>query len=230
MTEMASRNPNFTPFERRVLLDNIKLFKEIIEDKRTDKITTKEKEKAWAEVTKRYNSHEDVHPRICKQLEYCWKNLKNKYNSQRLAVLQAVDGGSSVPHERKTHRLTVEEILQRELTSVQTALDRKALPDSEDKLLLSVGDILHKETSAADQVLYADIGDTENRLSRTLSHSESVETDDGETVVKVERVDSDSEEDQSAVKTAKEDVVKDDTHGMLNTLDILKDDGTFLIY
>ena len=143
---MAKRHPNFTSFEKRILLDNIRLFQNIIEDKRTDKMTSREKESAWAEVTRRYNAHEGMHQRVTKQLEYCWKNMKSKYHSQNAAVIRLgqLTGEIPRPVSPEVHISIVDEIMKREFEQQTYSGQEPATPD-EDSLHVAVGEILKKE-------------------------------------------------------------------------------------
>ena len=74
-----NRTPNFTLAEKDVLLDIVGEFKAVIENKKTDHVSTDQKVAAWREIAEKYN--EAVYfgaQRSAKQLENCWKNAKSK--------------------------------------------------------------------------------------------------------------------------------------------------------
>lgn len=51
----SSRNKHYTPIERKVFLQILDHFKHVIELKKSDGSTIKEKEVAWKEICSRYN-------------------------------------------------------------------------------------------------------------------------------------------------------------------------------
>lgn len=51
----SSKNKHYTPIERKVFLQILNLFKHIIEKKKSDNSTIKEKDAAWKEICNRYN-------------------------------------------------------------------------------------------------------------------------------------------------------------------------------
>ena len=62
--------------EKLRLIDVVYSHKNVIENKRTDAVTTREKE-AWMQITNEYNSCVTV-KRDCEQLKMCYENLKKK--------------------------------------------------------------------------------------------------------------------------------------------------------
>lgn len=90
---MFKRSINFSPFEKDQLLRLIREYIVIFEDKRLDGVGRREKERAWLELTDRYNSLENVNLRTSKQLQACWKNLKNRAKD----VTEACKRGDEFP-------------------------------------------------------------------------------------------------------------------------------------
>ena len=66
---------NFTFLEKQILIRLLYDYKHIVEDKRTDKRTNKEKEKVGTEFTDRFNSEADVSKRTKKQLDILFSIL-----------------------------------------------------------------------------------------------------------------------------------------------------------
>ena len=56
MEGKRKRSPNFSQFETDVLIDIITKYKEIIENKKTDGTTIKEKDGAWKKIEADFNS------------------------------------------------------------------------------------------------------------------------------------------------------------------------------
>lgn len=123
---MAKRQPNFTFFEKQILIRLLNDYKHIVEDKRTDKRTNKEKEKAWTEITDRFNSEADVNKRTKKQLENCWKALKSKDRDSRAAERREhfrTGGGPPVDVKKDPLCELVAEITQANFDPINNAYD-----------------------------------------------------------------------------------------------------------
>ncbi|KAG5870111.1 hypothetical protein JTB14_034675 [Gonioctena quinquepunctata] len=71
------RSPDFTGREKSTLLNLIYTYKSIIENKRTDAVTWREKEDAWAKITSLFNaSSPEGIPRAKDSLKKCYDNIK----------------------------------------------------------------------------------------------------------------------------------------------------------
>jgi len=61
------------------LIELIERDKNIIENKKTDNVSTRDKEKCWMKITKEFNNNcISVHRDVC-SLKNCWDNLKKKH-------------------------------------------------------------------------------------------------------------------------------------------------------
>jgi len=69
------RGKHFTLEEKHKLLDFIFLYRNIIENKETDKISRLQKEKAWINITQEFNKNNTV-IRSQNTLQLCWNNIK----------------------------------------------------------------------------------------------------------------------------------------------------------
>lgn len=84
-----SRAPNFTTAE---IMDLLKLIEKypVIENKRTDGATAKEKQLAWQNLAVEYNSQTNFAPRTPENLLSCYKNQKIKvkkiYSTEKMAI------------------------------------------------------------------------------------------------------------------------------------------------
>ncbi|XP_046145746.1 uncharacterized protein LOC123989090 [Osmia bicornis bicornis] len=98
---MATVKKHFTDVEKNVFVALVKKFAHIIENKKCDSSTLRQKEEAWQEVTQQYNMLAVV---SCKrntvQLKKMWSNMKA---TQRSAIMRerqsrmATGGGSAEP-------------------------------------------------------------------------------------------------------------------------------------
>ena len=74
-----ARSSNFSKTEKENLVDIILVkYKEVIENKRTDLVTSKSREKAWKEIECDFNSRNTEHFRDWKSLKLCYENIKKK--------------------------------------------------------------------------------------------------------------------------------------------------------
>jgi hypothetical protein len=84
-----SRGPNFTTTEIFHLLTLVEQYP-IIENKKTDGATSKEKENAWQKITAEYNSQTSFAPRATEKLVSCYKNQKSKvkkiHSNDKMAI------------------------------------------------------------------------------------------------------------------------------------------------
>lgn len=84
-----SRAPNFTTAEVMHLLKLVEKYP-VIENKRTDGATTKDKQMAWQSLAEEYNSQTNFSPRTADNLLACYKNQKIKvkkmHSNEKMAI------------------------------------------------------------------------------------------------------------------------------------------------
>lgn len=83
--EKKKRAPNFSPTEKCLLLSIILEFKHIIENKKTDSCTWKEKDEAWQKITEVFNS---------RTLDNCHRNkdaLRKYYDNIKKTIRKEVE-------------------------------------------------------------------------------------------------------------------------------------------
>lgn len=78
MAAIKKRATNFKGDEKRVLWTVLKGFYTIVENKKTDKITTKLKDQAWLEIANRYNAFGSGITRDTRQLRTFYDNWRRK--------------------------------------------------------------------------------------------------------------------------------------------------------
>lgn len=63
LSKKRVRSSNFTPNEKVLLINIIARYKNVIENKKTDSVTTQEKMNVWAKITKEFNASSTNCPR-----------------------------------------------------------------------------------------------------------------------------------------------------------------------
>lgn len=74
---------HFSTFEKELLLELTKKNLGVIENKKTNAVSIKEKQETWKKIGTEFNSIPGVTPRTSKQLWDCYKNLKKKAVKER---------------------------------------------------------------------------------------------------------------------------------------------------
>ncbi|EFN89383.1 UPF0439 protein C9orf30-like protein, partial [Harpegnathos saltator] len=69
---------NFSEAEKVILIDLVFRYKNIIENKRSDGITSKDKDQTWKIIEQLFNSMCSIEFRSSEVLKSCWDNLKQK--------------------------------------------------------------------------------------------------------------------------------------------------------
>lgn len=60
MDKYKNKSKHFTLFEKKVFLDTLKRYKHVIEIKKSDSATLKDKEAGWSEICNQYNASQLV--------------------------------------------------------------------------------------------------------------------------------------------------------------------------
>ncbi|KYM96998.1 UPF0439 protein C9orf30 like protein [Cyphomyrmex costatus] len=100
--EKSSKSKHYTTMEKKVFLQILDKYKHVIEVKKNDGTTLKDKDVAWGEICNEFNQSTLIcHERTVQQLKKLWANLK-QYQREALTKekqsLMATGGG---PQETK---------------------------------------------------------------------------------------------------------------------------------
>ncbi|PSN46171.1 hypothetical protein C0J52_16094 [Blattella germanica] len=82
---MESKKKFFTAEEKTYITDLVCSYKDIIENKKSDVVSTTAKRRKWQEIADEYNLTGQYSKRSAEQLKKCWENMKTKRKSE-LAV------------------------------------------------------------------------------------------------------------------------------------------------
>lgn len=83
ITTKRCRGTNFSVFEKELLIELVTKYKEIIECKKTNGMTIKEKDDTWEKIGLEFNCNAHVTPRTAKQLRQFYKNMKRSAKKAR---------------------------------------------------------------------------------------------------------------------------------------------------
>lgn len=121
-----ARCPNFTQEEEQLLIGLVNKYKGVIECKKSNTVSWKEKELTWKKIEKEFNSN-------CKNGFRSMKNLKEKYNNlkkrtkqkwaeEKKLVLQTGGGSYKPPLDTEMDN-TIKDILGEQLTGLSNDYD-----------------------------------------------------------------------------------------------------------
>lgn len=72
------RAQNFSEAEKMILINLVQENKDVLENKRSDAVTSKDKDKCWKIIEHLFNSRSSSEYRSSEVLRNCWDNLKKK--------------------------------------------------------------------------------------------------------------------------------------------------------
>ena len=85
-----------TPLEKELLLNLVHRDQKIVENKKTDAVTTQQKSEGWERISLEFNSTPGVSKRNGEQLKKCWNNFKQRARKEKAAkwrYASGTDGG-----------------------------------------------------------------------------------------------------------------------------------------
>ncbi|XP_066993763.2 uncharacterized protein [Anabrus simplex] len=99
LSSKRQRTPNYNEYERNLFVDLIAKYASIIENKRTDCVSVKEKDIAWDRLCREFNSDIRVTKRCTKQLKQFYVNMKRnaKKEKARVKIETYKTGGGTFP-------------------------------------------------------------------------------------------------------------------------------------
>ena len=78
------RSQNYTSDEKQLLVSLVDNYKDVIENKKTDKVSVRERDDSWNSVSSAFNLAFPTRRRSSEQLKQCWRNMKG--STKRLAA------------------------------------------------------------------------------------------------------------------------------------------------
>ena len=74
--EQGGRRRWFTPREKKLLTALIEQYKDVVESKKRDGASNREKEKVWEVIAVQFSALPRTQPRASRELRRCWENMK----------------------------------------------------------------------------------------------------------------------------------------------------------
>ncbi|KAK8393602.1 hypothetical protein O3P69_006726 [Scylla paramamosain] len=90
----------FIPYEKKVLTALIEQHKDIVECKKRDGASNREKEKVWEVIAAQFSAHPSTQARTSRELRRCWENMKaraKKALESDRTTREGSEDGRSVP-------------------------------------------------------------------------------------------------------------------------------------
>ena len=99
---MSQTRQYFSELEKSLLTELVAKHKNVLECKRNDYKSIKQKTMAWESLAEEFNSQAGVKKRDCKQLKKCWENINSRAKK-------------SITKEKREAKLTGGGFLQRKM-------------------------------------------------------------------------------------------------------------------
>jgi len=78
MSQLTQGRVVYTEYEKKVLKGLVEKYINIVENKKTNKVSQRQKEDTWAKIALEFNQQPDVSYRNAKSLHKAWDNLKTR--------------------------------------------------------------------------------------------------------------------------------------------------------
>ncbi|XP_071576779.1 uncharacterized protein [Temnothorax nylanderi] len=132
LSMQRKRAQNFSEKEKLILTEIVLKYKNIIENKRTDGITSKDKEKCWKIIENNYNStSSSTEFRSAEVLKSCWENLKKKtrkfFADERIKLYKT--GGGPCESQSDVVMERVRDIIKPSVEGIKSTYDCDAIED-----------------------------------------------------------------------------------------------------
>lgn len=139
MSELKKRAPNFSGKEKEALVNIIYNYREIIECKKTDGTTWREKDEAWEKVASSFNAQlPDNYPRSKDSLRKLYENMKKNVRKDAAndkKELTKTGGGIPEKNEKDSYNSLVLDLINRKTVyGFQNPFDSDATDNSCSKI------------------------------------------------------------------------------------------------
>ena len=122
---MSQTRQYFFELEKSLLTKLVAKHTDVLECKRNDYKSIKQKTKEWELLAEEFNSQAGVNKRDCKQLKICWENMKSRAkNSIAKEKREAkLPGGGTASAEKDESATAVVSIIPAQTTSLENPFD-----------------------------------------------------------------------------------------------------------
>jgi|GEM_PF-6177826 len=126
MNISCNKRINFSKDEEQLLVALVEKYKSIIENKKSNATTWKDKEKAWQMIEKEFNSNSGQNPRNSKQLKEKYLNMKKKtkqkFSNEKRCNSQT-GGGPHIPVDITNIDIAIKDIIGKQITGLNNNYD-----------------------------------------------------------------------------------------------------------
>nr|CAH7735093.1 unnamed protein product [Callosobruchus chinensis] len=123
MEKDKKRGPNYTAKEKSLLLNLVYNFKGVLENKKTDSTTWRQKDEAWDKITNYFNSQTTEYARTKESLRKFYDNLKKNLRkdvAEDKREIFKTGGGSQEMEIDPTRNLLLDIVNQKSLFGLDT--------------------------------------------------------------------------------------------------------------
>ncbi|KAI4455428.1 apontic [Holotrichia oblita] len=177
-----TRGPNYSSDEKCILINIIAKYKNIIENKKTDATTWKEKENTWKKITSEFNSQCCGNYRSTESLKKYYENQKKMLRKnvvENKKKMQQTGGGTCTPRQDKNEDILLS------LISNKTVYGLENMYDSDANCAAAVHEIVEENITSNNEILEESIGmDHQNVLcTEHITVQEEVEHSENDIVI-----------------------------------------------
>ncbi|KAI4468172.1 apontic [Holotrichia oblita] len=177
-----TRGPNYSSDEKCILINIIAKYKNIIENKKTDATTWKEKENTWKKITSEFNSQCCGNYRSTESLKKYYENQKKMLRKnvvENKKKMQQTGGGTCTPGQDKNEDILLS------LISNKTVYGLENMYDSDANCAAAVHEIVEENITSNNEILEESIGmDHQNVLcTEHITVQEEVEHSENDIVI-----------------------------------------------
>lgn len=126
MDSSCNKRINFSRDEEQLLVALVGKYKSIIENRKSNATTWKDKEKAWQVIEKEFNSNSGQNVRNCKQLKEKYLNMKKrtkqKFSTEKRYNKQT-GGGPHTPVDITNVDVAIKDMIGKQITGLSNNYD-----------------------------------------------------------------------------------------------------------
>ncbi len=122
---MSQTRQYFSELEKSLITELVAKHKNVLESKRNDYKSIKQKTMVWETLAEEFNSQAGVKRRESKQIKKCWKNIKSqaKKSIAKEKREAKLTGGGTASTERDESAAAVVSIIPAQMTSLHNPFD-----------------------------------------------------------------------------------------------------------
>ncbi|XP_046985889.1 myb/SANT-like DNA-binding domain-containing protein 3 [Schistocerca americana] len=168
--ENKRRTPNFSKYEIDVLLELVGANASVLENKKTDGCSLKEKQAMWSHMEAQFNSTPGVTKRSCDRLKTCYENMKRRLRKDLAEEkVEVYKTGGGKPTQKTTihDRAKLLEIVGSSMKPLKNAYDS----DAQFSMIVDVVNMESCEVQCSENMPPASVVELAECTQPSTSHS-----------------------------------------------------------